>query len=427
MEIMERSIGPAAADPELPGQEERTGTRRSVVPSPDLDNMRVEVNLGAVVANARSVQAIVGPSTGVLAVLKADAYGHGLVQVARALERDGTIAGFVVTTLRDGQALRRDGVDLPIVAMVCDYASDHDAVLDARLTPVLASTSDLEAFAAEARGRGTSAAAHVEIDTGMSRIGLHEDEIESFLAAAARRPEIVVSGLCTHLASADDSSPAAAHRQLDAFERARARFRDAGHRPTTIHAANTAATFRLPRAHFSHVRTGIAIFGGDEPSGARLRPAMRVVTRVARLRSVDAGATVSYGEKWRASRPSRIATLPVGFAHGYPRRLFGRAEVLIRGRRCPVVGSICMEMTMVDVTDVPGVGVEDEAVLLGQDGAEEVRATELAAAIDGIVEEIFCGLPRSARRAYVGAALRRVPNDSSRDLLDERASERHAS
>ena len=304
----------AALDQEMP-DEERTGTRRSVLPSAELDNVRVEVNLGAVVANARSVQALVGPSTGVLAVLKADAYGHGLVQVARVLERDRTIAGFVVTTLRDGQALRRDGVEVPIVGMICNFGSDHGAVLDARLTPVLASTYDLEAFAASARERGITAEAHVEIDTGMSRLGVREDEIAAFLESAAAHPEIVVSGLCTHLASADDASAATAHRQLDAFERAHARFRDAGHQPTMVHAANTAATFRLPRAHFSHVRTGVAIFGGDEPSGARLRPAMRVVTRVARLRSIDAGAAVSYGEKWRASRPSRIATLPVGYAH----------------------------------------------------------------------------------------------------------------
>jgi alanine racemase len=411
----------------MPDAEERTGTRRSILPSPDFDHVHVEVNLGAVVANARSVQGLVGSQTGVLAVLKADAYGHGLVQVARALERDGTVAGFVVTSLRDGQALRRDGVQTPVVAMICQYASDHGAVLDARLTPVLASTSDLEAFAEAARERGVRAAAHVEIDTGMSRIGLAEGDVASFLEAAAAHPEIVVSGLCTHLASADDASSTAAHAQLDAFERVHARFLAAGHCPTMIHAANTAATFRLPRAHFSHVRTGIALFGGDEPSGAQLRPAMRVVTSIARLRSIEAGATVSYGERWRAARPSRIATLPVGYAHGYPRRLFGRAEVLIRGRRCPVVGSICMEMTMVDVTDLAQVEVDDDVVLLGQEGAEEIRATDLARAMGGIVEEIFCGIPRAVRRSYFGAALRRVPDGMPRDLLDEVTGERHAS
>jgi alanine racemase len=337
------------------------------------------------------------------------------------------VAGFVVTSLRDGQALRRDGVELPIVTMICQYGSDHGAVLDARLMPVLASTSDLVAFAEAARERGVRAAVHVEIDTGMARMGLAEAELAPFLEAAAVCPEIVISGICTHLASADDTSTTAANAQLDAFERAQARFRAAGHQPTMVHAANTAATFRLPRAHFSHVRTGIALFGGDEPSGARLRPAMRVVTSIARLRSIDAGATVSYGEKWRASRPSRIATLPVGYAHGYPRRLFGRAEVLIHGRRCPVVGSICMEMTMVDVTDLADVDIDDDVVILGEGGADEIRATDLASAMGGIVEEIFCGIPRGVRRSYVGAALRRVPDGVPRDLFDATSGERHAS
>jgi alanine racemase len=363
--------------------------------------LRVEISLDAIVANAVQVQRLVGPSKGVVAMLKADAYGHGLVRVARALEHDGTVAALAVSSVRDGIALRREGVDVPILAMVSHYAGAHGAVLDAGITPVLASRADLDAFLRAARERGVGLHAHVEIDSGMSRTGLREDELPSFLDALAARPEIAVAGLCTHLASADALSSEGAHRQLDAFEQACERFRSRGHRPTMVHAANTAAIFRVPRAHFTHVRTGVALFGGDEPSRAELLPAMRVSTPIAQLRTIRAGESVSYGEAWRATHPARIATLPVGYAHGYPRRLSGRASVLVGGRRCPVVGVICMEMTMIDVTSLGAdVHVDDEAVLLGREGTEEIRAVELARSMDGIVEEIFCGLSNSGRRVY---------------------------
>jgi alanine racemase len=380
--------------------DEDTGVRRSVIP-PSIPPMHVEVDLDAVAANARDVQRFVGPAAGVLAMLKADAYGHGLVPVARALQRDGAIAGVVVSSVRDALTLRKEGFALPIVTLVCRYAGRHGALIDAGITPVISTPADLEGFARAARVRGCRIPAHIEIDSGMSRSGLREDNLEPFLRALAGHSEIAVTGLCTQLASADEARPTSAHRQLDTFERVHARFVIAGHRPTMIHAANTAATVRLQRSHFSHVRVGIALFGGDEPSGAELRPAMRVTTQVAQLRALRTGEAVGYGEKWRARRPSQIATLPVGYAHGFPRRLFAKAEVLVRGRRCPVVGSICMEMIMVDVTDVEGVQVDDEVVLLGKDGAAEIRVTEIARAIDGIVEEFLCAVPKGALRTYV--------------------------
>jgi alanine racemase len=362
----------------------------------------VEVDLDAVAANARDMKAVVGPSCAVLAMLKADAYGHGIVPVGRVLEKSGAVAGIVVSSVRDGFALRRAGVTLPIVALSCRYAGRHARLLEARLTPVLAHADDLEAFARAARARGERVLAHVEIDCGMSRSGLREGEIEPFLSALEQLPEVVISGLCTQLSSADADHPTSAHRQLDAFERVCQRFRAAGHRPIMIHAANTAAASRLPRSHFTHVRVGVALYGGDEPSGIELRPAMRVTTRVVQLRSLVPGESVGYGETWKAKRPTRIATLPVGYAHGYPRRWAVPAEVLLRGRRCPVVGTICMEMTMVDVTDVEGIEVDDEVVLVGEQGACEIRVTELARAMGGIVEEFLCAVPKAALRTYMG-------------------------
>ena len=302
----------------------------------------------------------------------------------------------------DALSMRRAGITLPIIVLSCRFAGRHGRLIDAGITPVLGSSVELEAFAAAARSRGVQAAAHVELDTGMSRSGIREADLGRFLEALADRPEVLISGLCTQLASADAEQPTSAHRQLDTFERACWRFRAAGHRPTMIHAANTAAMARLPRSHFSHVRVGIALYGGDEPSGIELRPAMRVATRVVMLRSIARGESVGYGEAWRAERPSVIATLPVGYAHGYPRRWRGTADVLIRGRRCPVVGSICMEMTMVDVTDVEDVAIDDEVVFVGEHGDVEIRVTELAQTMGGIVEEFLCAVPRAALRTYSG-------------------------
>ncbi len=378
---------------------EVTGIRKSVPAR--ASRTRVEVDLAAIVANARDVKERVGHGTGVLAMLKANAYGHGLLPVAHALALDGTIAGMVVTTQADGLALRRSGIGTPILVLGAGSVTDPRAGLDAGLVPVLASVSDLEAVARAARARGLRAAVHVKLDTGMGRLGVKEADVHAFLRAASRCPEIAIVGLCTHLTSADDGDPAQSDHQLAAFEGAYAAFAAAGHWPTELHVANTAATFRLPRTHFSHVRTGIALFGGDEPSGARLRPAMRLVTHVAEVRAVATGDGVSYGATWRAPRPSRIATLPVGYSSGYPRRLAGRAEVLVHGRRCPVVGLICMEACMVDVTDLPfDVTVGDDVVLFGDDGADRILATDLAQATGGIVEEIFCGIPRDLPREY---------------------------
>lgn len=396
---MNRSDAMALRGPEV--LEEPRGSVRSLVP-PSIPPLHVEVDLDAVIRNARHVQSLVGPSCGVLAMLKADAYGHGLLPVARALQQERAVAGIVVSSVRDGLTLRKAGVTLPIIAITCRYAERHGALIDAGITPVLGGLADLEAFAAAARNRGRHVPVHVEIDTGMSRSGLRGEDVGLFLDALSEHPELVISGLCTQLASADANEPTSAHHQLDLFEQVCWRFRAAGHRPSMLHAANTAATARLPRAHFTHVRVGIALYGGDEPSGMELRPAMRVTTRVVQLRTVEPGEAVGYGEKWRARRRSRIATLPVGYAHGYPRRWTTGAEVLVRGHRCPVVGAICMEMTMIDVTDIEGVEIDEEVVLVGAHGPAEIRVTDVARAMNGIVEEFLCAVPKAALRTYLG-------------------------
>ena len=387
-------------DDEGPASGEITRFRRGAHFPPD-DAVRIEVDLDAIVSNARAVQRHVGFDVAVLAMLKADAYGHGLASVAAALHRAGAVAGFVVTSALDAFVLDEIRIDRTILCLPPTWDGRHHEVLRRGIVPVISSTEDWLAFAHAARRSSLTARVQVKIDTGMARLGIREEGVDELLALAARTPELEIGGLTTHLSSADEEAGVVTTRQLDTFERILARFHAAGHRPTMLHASNTAAIWRQPRALFRHVRTGIALFGGDTPSGALLTPALRLVARIVQLRTVQAGEPVSYGERWRAARPTVVATLPLGYAHGYPRRLAGRAEALVHGRRCPIIGTICMEMMLVDVTDLERPLIGDEVVLLGDQGAETIRPTDVADGMNGIVEEIFCGLSRAVPRAYV--------------------------
>jgi alanine racemase len=345
---------------------------------------RAEIDLGALATNLRHVKELVGEDVGVLAVVKADAYGHGAIPVARALERAGVL-GLAVSLAEEGIELRRAAVGGLILVMGGVYHGAHREILSHGLVPVVSELADLDAFARAARALGTRARIHVKIDTGMSRLGLRPSQVDAFLAAAAGYAEVEIVGVCTHLASAD-TDPAFTREQLERFDAARRGFPPG----ILVHAANSAATTQLAASHYDAVRPGILLY----------RDVMRLVTAVSQVRDVSAGDPVSYGGLWRAPGPRRIATLPVGYADGYPRRLTGAGEVLLHGHRCPVVGAVCMDMTMIDVTDVPGVTVGDEAVLLGAQGGERVTARELADRAGLIEYEITCGVSKRVPRFY---------------------------
>lgn len=362
---------------------------------------RAVIDLGAIVENAREVKRVVGDGVDVLAVVKADAYGHGAVPVARALSERAGVSGLAVSLVEEGLELRQAGVRGPILVMGGVYAGAHRELLARDLVPIVSDPTDLEPFARAAAALGRRARVHLKVDTGMGRLGVRPERLGAFLDEVVGRPEIEVVGFCTHLASAEAEDGAQTREQLSRFSAARdalaARGLAAG---VLVHAANTAATFRHPEARFHAVRPGLALYGGGA-LGPPLRPAMRFVTAIAQLRDLEPGDPVSYGALWRAPRRSRIATLPVGYADGYPRRLGGRAEVLISGRRCPVVGAVCMDMTLVDVTELgDAVSVGDEAVLLGAQGEERITAAELAERAGLIEYEITCGVSKRVPRVY---------------------------
>jgi alanine racemase len=373
---------------------------------------RVEVDLAAIIGNARTVRAVTG--TDVIAVVKADGYGHGAVAVARALTAARAVAGFGVSLVEEGVALRDAGVMAPVLVMGPSQHGGEDDMVMAGLTPVIASAEELAALAAVARRRGRTIDAHLKVDTGMGRLGVAEAEAPG-IAAEAGRAGIAVIGLMTHFACADTDDPG----DPDSMTRAQLRrFGDVDRAVTAAgaplrvrHAANSSGALLFPEARLDLVRTGIAIYGhGRWPAAAehraerdQPRAAMRLVTEVAQLRTIAAGASVGYGATWRAERTSRVAVLPLGYADGLPRRASGRAQAAIRGHRVPLVGVISMDIAIADVTDVPEIAVGDAAVLLGRaSGGASISVAEYGGWAGLSEYEVTCGMSKRVPRTYVG-------------------------
>jgi alanine racemase len=369
---------------------------------------RVEVDLAAIVGNARSVASVA--KADVVAVVKADAYGHGAVAVAQALSKAKVATGFAVSLVEEGIALREAGVSAPVLVMGPSQHGGEGEMVAAGLTPVIGAEEDLPPLAAVARKKGEPLDAHLKVDTGMGRLGVAVERAGE-IAARAGRDGIRVVGLMTHFACADTDDPADAtsltRAQLARFAEADRVVTAAGAPVRIRHAANSSGALLFPEARFDLVRTGIALYGnGRWPEGATRTQAMRLVTEVAQLREVPVGNSVGYGATWRAARPSRLAVLPVGYADGLPRRASGRAEVAIRGKRLPLVGVISMDIAIADVTDAPEVLVGDAAVLLGKASGGASISTAEYGAWSGLTEyEVTCGMSKRVPRTYVGEAL----------------------
>jgi alanine racemase len=369
---------------------------------------RVEVDLDAIVANARTVRRVTG--TELYAVVKADAYGHGAVAVATALAGAGAASGFGVSLVEEGVALREAGVTTPILVMGPSQVGGEDEMVAARLTPVISSSEELHALAHVARERTAPIEAHLKIDTGMGRLGVPAERAAE-LVAEARHHGIQVVGLMTHFACADSDEPGdetcMTHAQLGQFAAAERAVRQAGAPLRVRHAANSSGALAFPQARMDLVRCGIALYGNGRwawSGDPAVQQAMRLVTAIAQLRAVPAGTSVGYGATWRPQRDSRIAVLPCGYADGLPRRASGRAEVAIRGKRVPLVGLVSMDIALADVTDVPEAEVGDAVVLLGRaSGGVSISAAEYGGWAGLSDYEVTCGISKRVPRTYVEA------------------------
>jgi alanine racemase len=362
---------------------------------------RVTVDLAAVRHNLGVARQLSGHA--VCAVVKADAYGHGAVAVAKTLAGAG-VEFLAVALVEEGLELRDAGVKAPIIVLGGAYRGAFEPMLAADLVPALSSTAAIDELARVAGSR--RALFHLKIDSGMARLGVQPADIPEVAAALSRHRNLVLEGALTHFANADLGDRDFNTAQHARFQSACEQLSALGHPPRFIHIANSAAVLSFPAAHHRLVRPGLMLYGLDPlsaPSGAALRPALRWSTEPVHVKTLPKGTRVSYGGRWTTERASRIATLPVGYADGYPRNLTGKAQVLIRGKRVPVVGTICMDLMMIDVTDVPDATETDEVVLLGEQGAERITAGEMARWADTISYEIICGIGKRVPRRYVNA------------------------
>lgn len=365
----------------------------------------VVVDLDAIRHNVCALVAAVSPAA-VLATVKADAYGHGAVPVARtALEAGARWLG--VAFVEEGLELREAGIDAPILLLSEPPPAAAATVVAHRLTPFVYSPSGIAALGDAASTSGTRVPVHLKVDTGMHRVGCAPDDAVALAELVAAHDGLFLEGLATHLAVADEPEVGYTEAQLDAFDDVVAKVTEAVGRPPIVHVANSAGALAFPRARFDLVRVGITMYGippapeiGD---ALGLRPALALHARVSFVKDLPAGARVSYGLRYELGRGARIATVPVGYADGVPRGLGARGgAVLVGGRRCPIAGTVTMDQLLVDVGDAD-VQADDEVVLIGTQGDEVIGAGEWAQRLDTIAYEVVTRLGGRLPRYHVGA------------------------
>jgi alanine racemase len=364
------------------------------------------IDLDALASNFRTIKEQVEREVKVMAVVKADAYGHGAVQCARRLEKEGA-DWFGVALPEEGIELREGGITKPILCLGGFWKGQEQACIKHELTTVVYRLGMVEALDRAAQDAGVTADVHVKIDTGMGRLGIRPSTVPDFCEALRRFRNIRVDGLMTHFAAADD--PARDNftaEQLKLFQESLEVFRERGFNIAHRHMANSAATFAHPETHGNMVRPGGTLYGLRDtlPSGvdaSGLRPLMSLHSRIMLLKWIDKGEHLGYGCTFEAARKTLVATLPIGYEDGYPRALSNNGQAIVRGAYAPVVGRVSMDLMLMDVTDVPGVAVDDEVTLLGGDGELSISAEALARKTGTISYEITCGVSDRIPRIHV--------------------------
>jgi len=367
-----------------------------------------EIDLAALSANYREIARLAGRAE-LMAIVKADAYGHGAIAAARALAAQ-RCGHFGVATVEEARELRRASLRERIYVMGGFFPDQAAEIVALDLTPFVFDIGSVAALDRAARQQSRNFKVHLKIDSGASRLGIRPEELDAAIAELKRAPSIELEGVCTLLANAGDPSSPANEQQLRVFASALERLRAAGFNARAVHVANSAATVMRPDSHFNMIRPGLALYGLPPVAAVReaveLRPVMTFKTRVLQLKRIPAGSGVSYGHTFVAGRPSVIGVLPVGYADGYRRGLQHGGEVLVRGLRAPVVGAVCMDLTMVDLTDVPLAAPGDEVILWGGSGEASISVNDLARLVQTISYEMLCTVGRRVPRVYFYGAER---------------------
>jgi alanine racemase len=368
------------------------------------------VDLTSLKANYRAIEALLAARTppsqkppGIIAVVKANAYGHGARHVALALEEAGA-ATLACADIEEGVALRQAGVKGRILVFGALSVSDLSGLFEFDLTPTCSTPGAGRALQAAAAALGRRLRYHLKIDTGLNRLGFRHDNVERTLPELLASPNLALAAVCTHFATADDLAHPLFEEQRRRFDAVLARIAAMGVPVPTRHAANSAALLRDPRVWFEHVRPGILLYGVVPPAFAGalpLRPVLSLRSRIVSVKHVRAGEGVGYGATFSPATPRVVATVPAGYADGLDTRLGGRGQVLVGGRRAPIVGAVSMDMLALDVTGLP-VNPGDEVVFLGEQGSERITASDMALAIGTIPYEVLCRIGTRIERVYDG-------------------------
>jgi alanine racemase len=359
-----------------------------------------EVDLGRVRKNLNNLRRWIGKGPDILAVVKADAYGHGMKAVASALREEG-IRFFGVATIDEARELRGVCPRARILVLGSFHAAHLADYLAHKIIPTVSSAEDARLAGRAAQKCRAVLPVHAKIDTGMGRLGAWHEEADAFFDILKQTPGIRVEGIYTHFSTADDGPRTS--QQLGRFERAVASAAAGGLKPRFVHAANSLGVARSRGSHLNLVRPGIVLYGlnpSDRPLPFSIRPALSLKTRISFLKTVEKGRTISYGATFKASKKTTVATLPIGYSHGYRVGFSNRAWVLVGGRECPVIGRVTMDQILVDVSGVPGVRRWDQAVLIGRQKGKEVTASDLAAIAGTIPYEITCSVHPRIPRIY---------------------------
>lgn len=364
----------------------------------------VIINLGALRHNLSEIKRLAGPGARVIPVVKSDAYGHGMIPVAKALESAG-VDYFGVFELDEALELRKAGTNIPILVMMGITSDEVSAVVESGVTTALFQHDIAEKVSEAALKQNKVAPVHVKVDTGMTRLGVPWTKLPDFLQGLLPLKGLRLEGMFSHLAVADDPEHPFTARQIRTFLQVVEEGRRLGVCTDAVHIANSGALLGKRGLDLGMVRPGILLYGSPPaqgwPAAACFEPAMTFRSRVIQVKTVPAGTPVSYGCTYKTSSRSTIATIPVGYDDGYSRLFSSKGVVLIRGKSVPVVGRVCMNLTMLDVTSVQGVSVGDEVVLLGVQGEERITAEELGEKIGTISYEIYCSIGKSNHRTYI--------------------------
>lgn len=364
----------------------------------DLD--AIEYNMGMMRRNLKD-------GVKMISVIKSDGYGHGALQIARFLEPKEYIWGYAFAALDEAAALRKGGIKKPLLVLGCVFPEQWEEMLDGGIRMTVYTEETAREVSDLAVKMGKTAYVHIKIDTGMSRLGfLAEEASIEEIARISRMPNLVVEGMYTHFAKADETDKRFTIEQLEKYLWVKKQLLDRGIEIPYHHCSNSAGIIDLKEANMDLVRAGIAAYGlypSEEvhKENVPLKPAMELISHVTHVKWVEEGTPVSYGGIFTAKRRTRIATIPVGYGDGYPRSLSNQGCVLIRGKRAPIIGRVCMDQFMVDVTDIEGAAFADRVVLIGADGDERITVEELSGLSDRFNYEFICSFGKRVPREYI--------------------------